>query len=79
MQIKAIRHSFLKQGFRIPEENANLTSVFLLYTLAVKLQASRLANQACQILTLGMTGASNSRFTMEWATTANCHGGLKPH
>lgn len=52
-QTKSIRHSFLKQGFPIPEENANLTGVVFLYTLAVKLQASRLANQACQILTMG--------------------------
>lgn len=71
------RHSFLKQSFHIPEENSNLTSVVPLYTLAVKLQASRLVNQACQILT-GMTGPGNSRFTMEWTTTGDCHGGLKP-
>lgn len=53
MRTKSIRHSFLKQGFAIPEKNANLTGVVFLYTLAVKLQASRLANQACQILTMG--------------------------
>lgn len=42
-----------EMGFPILEENANLTGVVFLYTLAVKLQASRLANQACQILTMG--------------------------
>lgn len=53
MQMKHIRHSFLKQEFRIPEENVNLTLVVLLYTLAVELQASSSANQACQTLTMG--------------------------
>lgn len=53
MQTKPIRHRFLTRGFPIPEENPNLTGVVFLYTLAVKLQASRLANQACQILTMG--------------------------
>lgn len=53
MQTKPIRHRFLKWRFPIPEENPNLTGVVFLYTLAVKLQASRLANQACQILTMG--------------------------
>lgn len=56
LQTKPIRHNFLKQEFPIPEENTNLTGVVFLYTLAVKLQASRLANQACQILTMGWLG-----------------------
>lgn len=53
VQTKPIRHRFLERGFPIPEENTNLTGVVFLYTLAVKLQASRLANQACQILAMG--------------------------